>query len=77
MTDDYFATPKFPEGLYVYSVFLIRLLLVQAIYGKTQPQFLQYIYLVAPISLVILNPIGFILLEIQKARAAAVKRSVN
>ena len=41
---------------------------VQAVYAKSHPELLKYIYLVAPISLVFLNPIGFILLEIQKWR---------
>ncbi|KAG2459372.1 GP155 protein, partial [Polypterus senegalus] len=37
-----------------------------ALYGNTYPEYLQYIYLVAPISLMILNPIGFVFCEIQK-----------
>lgn len=47
---------------------------VRAIYSQTEPQFLQYIYLVAPISLLILNPIGFIMLDIHKAKHSSVKR---
>lgn len=35
-------------------------------YKNTYPEYLQYIYLVAPVSLVVLNPIGFTLCEIQK-----------
>ena len=37
---------------------------VAALYGKTHPEFASYLYLVAPISLVFLNPIGFILMEV-------------
>lgn len=41
---------------------------VEALYRGTHPEYLQYIYLAAPVSLVILNPIGFTLCEIQKWR---------
>ncbi|XP_055351620.1 integral membrane protein GPR155-like isoform X2 [Paramacrobiotus metropolitanus] len=44
--------------------------IVEALYSKTYPEFLQYIYLLAPVSLVILNPIGFCLMEIQSERNA-------
>ncbi|CAL8267938.1 unnamed protein product [Lota lota] len=40
--------------------------IVNALYRDTHPEYLQYIYLVAPVSLVLLNPIGFALCEIQK-----------
>uniref|UniRef100_H0XFN7 G protein-coupled receptor 155 n=1 Tax=Otolemur garnettii TaxID=30611 RepID=H0XFN7_OTOGA len=40
--------------------------IVEALYHTTYPEYLQYIYLVAPISLMMLNPIGFIFCEIQK-----------
>ncbi|XP_039456294.1 integral membrane protein GPR155-like [Oreochromis aureus] len=44
---------------------------IEALYQSTYPEYLQYIYLVAPVSLMFLNPIGFALLpvddrEIQK-----------
>lgn len=39
---------------------------VEALYKNTHPEYLQYIYLVAPVSLVVLNPIGFTLCEIQR-----------
>ncbi|KAM4669438.1 lysosomal cholesterol signaling protein isoform 1-T3 [Amazona ochrocephala] len=42
--------------------------IVEALYQTTYPEYLQYIYLVAPISLMMLNPLGFILCEIQKWR---------
>ena len=32
--------------------------IVDAVYGKTHPNYVGYLYLMAPISLVILNPIG-------------------
>ncbi|KAF5905844.1 integral membrane protein, partial [Clarias magur] len=40
--------------------------IVEALYRNTHPEYLQYIYLVAPISLMVLNPIGFAFCEIQK-----------
>ncbi|CAG5127485.1 unnamed protein product, partial [Candidula unifasciata] len=43
--------------------------IVQALYGKTHPEYLKYLYLIAPISLVLLNPIGFTLMEIHKHHA--------
>ena len=39
---------------------------MKALYEESHPEYLQYIYLVAPISLVLLNPIGFTMLEIHK-----------
>nr|XP_042131397.1 integral membrane protein GPR155 isoform X2 [Peromyscus maniculatus bairdii] len=42
--------------------------IVEALYETTYPEYLQYIYLVAPISLMMLNPIGFIFCEIQKSK---------
>ena len=38
--------------------------IVEAVYAKTHPNYVGYLYLMAPISLVILNPIGFVLMEI-------------
>ncbi|XP_043252553.1 integral membrane protein GPR155 [Colletes gigas] len=46
--------------------FAIGYPMIDAIYGKTHPEYSAYLYLMAPISLVILNPIGFVLLEIGK-----------
>ncbi|KAK3108918.1 hypothetical protein FSP39_018620 [Pinctada imbricata] len=43
---------------------------VQALWGETHPEYLKYIYLIAPISVVFLNPIGFALLETQKRKLA-------
>ncbi|XP_077472581.1 lysosomal cholesterol signaling protein [Stigmatopora argus] len=40
--------------------------IVKALYENTHPEYLQYIYLVAPVSLMLLNPIGFTLCEVQK-----------
>jgi predicted permease len=37
--------------------------IVNAIYNETHPDYLHYIYLIAPISLCILNPIAFLLME--------------
>lgn len=46
-----------------FSIFVIP---VDALYRSTYPEYLQYIYLVAPVSLMLLNPIGFALCEVQK-----------
>ncbi|KAL1021746.1 hypothetical protein UPYG_G00017460 [Umbra pygmaea] len=40
--------------------------IVDALYRNTHPEYLQYIYLVAPISLMLLNPIGFAFCEVQR-----------
>ncbi len=37
--------------------------ILQAVYGKTHPEIPMYLYLMAPISLIILNPVGFVLME--------------
>lgn len=42
--------------------------ILMAIYEKTHPECPMYLYLIAPISFVILNPIGFVFLEIAKSR---------
>uniref|UniRef100_A0A669EU33 G protein-coupled receptor 155 n=1 Tax=Oreochromis niloticus TaxID=8128 RepID=A0A669EU33_ORENI len=45
--------------------------IVDALYRSTYPEYLQYIYLVAPVSLMLLNPIGFALCEVQRWRQAS------
>lgn len=40
-------------------------------YENTHPEYINYLYLMIPISLVILNPIGFVLMEIQKQKSTA------
>jgi len=52
--------------------FALGLPILQAIYSETHPGFLEYIYLLAPISLCILNPVGFLMLELSKVRDAPV-----
>ncbi|XP_023936739.1 integral membrane protein GPR155 isoform X2 [Bicyclus anynana] len=51
--------------------------IINAIYEKTHPEYALYLYLMAPISLAILNPLAFVLMEIHKQRqyppAAAVE----
>nr|XP_032520391.1 integral membrane protein GPR155 isoform X1 [Danaus plexippus plexippus] len=42
--------------------------IINAIYEKTHPEYALYLYLMAPISLAILNPIAFVLMEIYKQR---------
>ncbi|XP_032682563.1 integral membrane protein GPR155 isoform X2 [Odontomachus brunneus] len=48
--------------------FAIGYPMIDALYGQTHPEYAAYLYLMAPISLAILNPIGFVLLEIGKRR---------
>ncbi|CAF0842616.1 unnamed protein product [Adineta ricciae] len=45
--------------------FALILPIIQAVYKQSHPEYSRYIYLIAPISLVLLNPIGFILIETQ------------
>ncbi|XP_068183933.1 lysosomal cholesterol signaling protein isoform X2 [Antennarius striatus] len=45
--------------------------IVEALYRSTYPEYLQYIYLVAPVSLMLLNPAGFALCEVQKWKQAS------
>ncbi|XP_032821598.2 lysosomal cholesterol signaling protein isoform X1 [Petromyzon marinus] len=47
--------------------------IVQALYQATNPEYVQYIYLVAPISLVLLNPVGFVFCELQRRRNVEVE----
>ncbi|XP_052804651.1 integral membrane protein GPR155-like [Mya arenaria] len=49
--------------------------ILKALYEDTHPEYLQYIYLVAPISLIFLNPIGFVLLEIHRRRHDTTRRA--
>ncbi|CAF4329003.1 unnamed protein product, partial [Adineta steineri] len=46
--------------------FALILPIIEAVYKESHPEYSRYVYLIAPISLVILNPIGFFLIEIQK-----------
>ncbi|XP_018913596.1 lysosomal cholesterol signaling protein-like isoform X2 [Bemisia tabaci] len=45
--------------------------IVEALYNKSHREFVSYLYLVAPTSLIMLNPIGFILIGISKLAEAA------
>ena len=49
--------------------FALGLPILSAVYNEAyHPEYIQYIYLLAPISLVILNPVGFFLLEFNRRR---------
>jgi len=48
---------------------------LNAIYGSNHPEYPMYLYLLAPVSLAFLNPIGFILMEIGKSRESSVAMS--
>lgn len=41
---------------------------VSALYEKTHPEYALYLYLMAPISLAVLNPVAFVLMEINKQK---------
>ena len=41
--------------------------IISSLYAKTQPTFANYLYVLAPIQLIILNPIGIFMMEIHKA----------
>ncbi|XP_075724054.1 lysosomal cholesterol signaling protein-like [Rhipicephalus microplus] len=43
--------------------------LVESVYGRSHPDFADYLYLIAPLSLVLLNPIGFFMTELQGLRS--------
>lgn len=43
--------------------------LVVALYKTLHPDYVSYLYLLAPVSLVILNPFGFVLMEVSRHRA--------
>lgn len=65
----------YPIGLYfslffqIYdSIIYFSYFLVVALYKNTHPDYPSYLYLMAPISLAILNPIAFVLLEIGKRK---------
>lgn len=42
--------------------------ILKALYGQTNPEYPMYLYLLSPISLAILNPIGCVLMEIDRFR---------
>lgn len=44
---------------------------VAAVYGSTHPEYAKYLYVMAPISLVLLNPLGFLFLELGERRKVA------
>ncbi|GLH10934.1 Integral membrane protein GPR155 [Gryllus bimaculatus] len=52
--------------------FAIGYPIVLALYEKIHPEYAAYLYLMAPISLAILNPVGFILMEMGKQRDASI-----
>ncbi|KAH7967025.1 hypothetical protein HPB49_021487 [Dermacentor silvarum] len=43
--------------------------LVESVFGRSHPDFAGYLYLVAPLSLVLFNPIGFFMAELQGVRS--------
>lgn len=57
--------------------FAIGFPLVSALYGKTHPEYGAFLYLMAPISLAILNPIGIILMEVSKMKSRIATTNVD
>ncbi|XP_033639477.1 integral membrane protein GPR155-like isoform X1 [Asterias rubens] len=49
--------------------------IISAIYSTHHPEYVSYLYLVGPISLAILNPFGFLSMEIQRNRQATHRSS--
>jgi predicted permease len=47
--------------------FALILPIIDAVYQQSHPEYGRYVYLIAPISLIILNPIGFFFIEMQKS----------
>ncbi|XP_070564752.1 lysosomal cholesterol signaling protein-like [Ptychodera flava] len=43
--------------------------IIKALYEETHPEYINYLYLFAPINLLILNPIAFVFLEINRSRS--------
>ena len=46
--------------------FALVLPIIEAVYKQSHPEYMRYVYILAPISLIILNPFGFFLIELQK-----------
>ena len=44
--------------------------ILKALYGQSHPEYPSYLYLLSPISLAILNPIGCILMEVDKVKSS-------
>ena len=51
--------------------------ILNALYDQTHPEYPSYLYLLAPISLAILNPIGCIFMEIDKVKKSTENESVE
>ena len=51
--------------------------IVAALYAKTHPDFPSYLYLMAPISLIVLNPIAFLFMELGNRRRALADESAT
>lgn len=51
--------------------------IVQALYQKSHPEYAKYLYLVAPVNLIFLNPIAFIMMEISKQKNMEVEEMQN
>lgn len=55
----------------VIKIIIIMCIIVTALYEKSHPELVAYLYLLAPISLTILNPFGFVMMEIGRQPAIA------
>ncbi|XP_041986213.1 integral membrane protein GPR155 [Aricia agestis] len=51
--------------------------IINAIYEKTHPEYALYLYLMAPISLAILNPVAFVIMELHKQGQSTIPEIVT
>lgn len=51
--------------------------IAQALYSHTHSDYPRYIYLLMPLNLLILNPIGFFVMEIEKRRKIQIEGGVS
>lgn len=59
----------FSTCLDIIAIYLIpSSCIVAALYGKSHPEYAGYLYLVAPVNLIFLNPIAFMMMEISKQK---------
>jgi len=75
-------TPMDPARSALYAIFCTQsndfalgFPVLNAIYGAKHPQYPMYLYLLAPVSLAFLNPIGFVLMEIGKSKNNHISKS--
>ena len=53
----------------IFYALITSFVLVVSLYGKTHPEYVSYLYLLVPVSLVMLNPIAFVMMELMKRKS--------